>query len=80
MILRPGARESNASPILILQTPWLRPKPGDFFVSLESLESLEALESLESLESLDALDALDALESLDALEALESTAQATTLL
>ena len=31
MILRPGARESNASPILILQVPWLRTRPGDFF-------------------------------------------------
>ena len=34
MILRPGARESNASPILISSGPWLPAKPGDFFVSL----------------------------------------------
>ena len=33
MILRPGARESNASPILILQAPGFRRSQGPFLVS-----------------------------------------------
>ena len=72
MILRPGARESNASPILILQIPCPLSRAGDFFVSLESLEALETLESLDTLEALESLESLESLEPLESLESLEN--------